>query len=272
MIEELVVPVDGSDASLRALHVAGAFARRLAVPVSVVAVIEPHFDAYGDAVWLDRHATLEGLEVEQLIVPADDTVGALLDRGDERWGTVLCMTSHGRSGLREAVLGSVSAAVVRASRKPVLLVGPRAAPPTSFAAVDVCVHDGVTPMRALGPAGEWVVALGATPWLVTVQAPTETFAANHQAGVELRAVAETLRREGVDPESRVLRGSDPAASILEHADSVDAAMIVAATHGRSGIECALVGSVAKALVHGAHQPVLLVGPAVGSGSRKDLRP
>jgi len=262
MIDELVVALDGSEASLRALRVGGAFARKLYVPISTITVIVPGLDAFPDAAWLDEHATLPDLEVEQLLVPADDTVAALLDRADEGSGTVLCMTSHGRRGLSEAVLGSVSAAVVRASRKPILVVGPNAAVPASFDAVEVCFHDGATPARALGPAGDWVGQLGATPWLVTVQDPAESFAANHAAGVELRAAAERLRDRARLTPSRLLRDADPVRAIAEHADDVGAALVVAATHARHGVDDVLIGSVAKGLVHRVHQPVLLVGPAV----------
>ncbi len=55
-----------------------------------------------------------------------------------------------------------------------------------------------------------------------------------------------------------LREGDPADSILDYAEEVDADLLVAGTHGRSGVERRLVGSVAERLVRHAPCPVLTV--------------
>ena len=51
-------------------------------------------------------------------------------------------------------------------------------------------------------------------------------------------------------------------AILEYASDVDANLIVMGTHGRSGIEHALLGSVAEKVVRRATRPVLTVGKSV----------
>lgn len=55
-----------------------------------------------------------------------------------------------------------------------------------------------------------------------------------------------------------LEDGDPAATIVEYADDIDADLIVAGTHGRSGVERRLVGSVTERLVRLASCPVLTV--------------
>lgn len=55
-----------------------------------------------------------------------------------------------------------------------------------------------------------------------------------------------------------LREGDPADRILDYADEIDADLIVAGTHGRSGVERRLIGSVAERLVRHATMPVMTV--------------
>ncbi|MFB6297593.1 MAG: universal stress protein [Salinirussus sp.] len=62
---------------------------------------------------------------------------------------------------------------------------------------------------------------------------------------------------GVDATTE-LREGDPAETILEYAEEIDADAIVAGTHGRSGVERRLIGSVAERLVRHATAPVMTV--------------
>lgn len=55
-----------------------------------------------------------------------------------------------------------------------------------------------------------------------------------------------------------LREGDPAEEILDCAGDVDADLIVMGTHGRSGIERRLIGSVAETVVRHAERPVMTV--------------
>jgi nucleotide-binding universal stress UspA family protein len=64
---------------------------------------------------------------------------------------------------------------------------------------------------------------------------------------------------------RVLVAADPASGILEHAHARKLDLIVIATHGRRGLDRALLGSVAEKVIRHAEAPVLVVpegrGPA-----------
>lgn len=57
----------------------------------------------------------------------------------------------------------------------------------------------------------------------------------------------------------VVRAGRPASTVLEHADEVDADLIVVGTHGRTGLRQALLGSVALEVIRDARRPVLTVG-------------
>ncbi len=55
-----------------------------------------------------------------------------------------------------------------------------------------------------------------------------------------------------------IREGGPAETILEYAEEIDANLIVAGTHGRTGVRRRILGSVAERLVRHAHCPVMTV--------------
>lgn len=78
-----------------------------------------------------------------------------------------------------------------------------------------------------------------------------------------RFAAEALGLDGggldrLGPEISVVRDVTPSAAILRYTSEVDADLLVAGTHGRSGLGRLLLGSVAEALVAAAPCPVLTV--------------
>jgi nucleotide-binding universal stress UspA family protein len=62
---------------------------------------------------------------------------------------------------------------------------------------------------------------------------------------------------GVDTVTEIQTG-DPASGIIDYAEEIDADLIVAGTHGRSGVQRRLIGSVAERLVRHAACPVMTV--------------
>ena len=75
--------------------------------------------------------------------------------------------------------------------------------------------------------------------------------------VYLDSIADKLRREGVDV-VRVVREGEAAAQICDYAHDSRMDMIVMSTHGRSGLQRIVYGSVAEHVLHHARIPVLLV--------------
>jgi nucleotide-binding universal stress UspA family protein len=72
---------------------------------------------------------------------------------------------------------------------------------------------------------------------------------------------EALRGAGFNVTLEIRSGGHDVATLLEHtADDVDADLIVVGTHGHGGVAAALMGSVARALCHASHRPVLVVPP------------
>jgi nucleotide-binding universal stress UspA family protein len=69
---------------------------------------------------------------------------------------------------------------------------------------------------------------------------------------------------GTDPYSQEIvvhiRIGEPAAALHQAAVDIDADMIVVGTHGRTGVEKLILGSVAEELVRTAHVPVMVAHP------------
>lgn len=86
------------------------------------------------------------------------------------------------------------------------------------------------------------------------------------------ALAKARRRlgelAGGDP-FMVLEGSPPDV-IVDHADAVNADMIVMGSLGRTGLQRLLVGSVAERVVRAAHCPVLVVRQGTGPARSADV--
>ncbi len=77
---------------------------------------------------------------------------------------------------------------------------------------------------------------------------------------EWRAIAE---RSGAPRVETAKEAGEPAAEIVAFARERGADLLVLGTHGRTGIEHALMGSIAERVVRKAHCPVLTVRPPAG---------
>jgi nucleotide-binding universal stress UspA family protein len=78
-----------------------------------------------------------------------------------------------------------------------------------------------------------------------------------EAQKAIQRVTKMASVHGVETVGEVREG-DPAEEILEYAEEIRADLIVAGTHGRSGVERRLIGSVAERLVRHASCPVMTV--------------
>jgi nucleotide-binding universal stress UspA family protein len=118
--------------------------------------------------------------------------------------------------------------------------------------------------RSTHPASELIlVRVVPDLWIDDILMPgkLETFQAQVKQDCQqyLDACAEPLRKEGLHVTVLVASG-EPADQILEVAAIAHADLVAMATHGRSGLQRIMVGSIADKVVHRASMPVLLVRP------------
>ena len=178
---------------------------------------------------------------------------------------LVVMGTHGRTGLRRVLLGSIAEKVVRLAPCSVLAVHPddqvdafrRIVCPTDFS--DPAEH-------AAEIAAQLVDARGATLELVHVvdipraaERGPDTLAMARE--LEERSDAELDRRARriaapiqVTCRTKLGHAGEELLALLE-AEPYD--LVVVGSHGRTGIKLALLGSVAEKLVRHAHCPVLV---------------
>ena len=75
-----------------------------------------------------------------------------------------------------------------------------------------------------------------------------------------RLARDIRRRSHHDAQYEVLHGNHPGKAIADFAESIGASLIVASTHGRTGLARLTLGSVAMEIVRHAPCPVVLSRP------------
>jgi len=76
----------------------------------------------------------------------------------------------------------------------------------------------------------------------------------------LADIESRLASEGIKVKTESLEGNRPADTITEYAQKNGMDMIIIGTHGHSGLKHLMLGSVAFAVLHQSHVPVLLIRP------------
>ena len=271
MYSHIVVPLDGSRLSERALLPAAELARRFGSTITLVRVVSTHAGAVEGKTYLHETANRLGTPVGDLrvMVGVDPAVEIGQMVGDHP-ASLVCMGSHGRSGIGEALLGSVADDVVRAATAPVVLVGPhsRESPPT-FEQLVVCL-DGSPYSEAILPlAASWATALGMKLWLVSAVepddaqqlAPDETRPRTGGRMLESDYVQALVTGLDVEANWDVLHGEKAATAIVAYTATASTSLVAMTTHGRTGLARAAIGGTAARVVHGSACPVLVVRPA-----------
>lgn len=78
---------------------------------------------------------------------------------------------------------------------------------------------------------------------------------------QIERQVEALRADGFDAELKVANGTSDTPELIAHAATeVDADLIVLGTHGHGGFKSAVLGSVARGLLHRSSCPVLAIPP------------
>jgi nucleotide-binding universal stress UspA family protein len=143
-IQRILVPIDFSTESLKALTYATDLATWFGAEVLTLHVIEPtHFGrasgsssaqpdlaAYKDAEWRFANADLEILGAElnekgyrvQTMVQRGVPAQVIVDTATSTRADLIVMSTHGRTGLTHMLIGSVAEKVVRTAQCPVLTV------------------------------------------------------------------------------------------------------------------------------------------------------
>lgn len=130
-ISRVLACIDGSDVSESALGAACRWARAADVPLWLVHVVEPQGSIPGgvsDSNYVHRVAEeldTTGLDIEFDVLHGEHPGQAISDYANGEPGSLTVLATHGRSGIREIVMGSVAMDVTRRSTGPTLVLRAR---------------------------------------------------------------------------------------------------------------------------------------------------
>ena len=291
MIQIILIALDGSQAAESVLPYVQTIARAMRARLILIAAVDQaegwreagHDDdnlsarAYLDSI-RERLAPAIEAPIEARVVNAPPAQ-AILDAADETDVDLIAMTMHGRTGLKDWLLGGTATKIVHASRRPVLVVRPKDRPGASEQApalqtILVPLDASELSRSALPFAEDLAKALGASLVVMHAIVPTaiaypgaepvaipQSVITDIEASAHafVRGIAGELTARGLKAKPVVLTG--PAAeAIVEVAEAESADVIVMSTHGRSGVPRLLLGSVSEAVVRRSSVPVTLVPP------------
>jgi nucleotide-binding universal stress UspA family protein len=203
---------------------------------------------------------------------------AIVDYVEQKGIQLIVMASHGSTGIKRWMHGSVAERVLQSARVPVLLVRakekvskglPEASPcrrilvPLDGSKLAEQVLPAVTPIAsALGcemtllhvpiisASGSFTGA-----WYLPLDGSFGT--ADQDAQAYLDRLAGDLREQGIEVSTAVWVGP-VAETIIDHAQVNDVDLIAMCTHGRTGIARWALGSIADRVLRAGDKPILLV--------------
>lgn len=301
MIRQILVPLDGSALAESVLPAAAALAEGFGARVTLLHIVEerppdtihgqPHLtDADQAQAYLEevaRRPVFRGREMEVEVhvhrPKEGDVAESVVDHAQELGADLVVLSTHGRSGLRGFLFGSIAIRALQRGSSPVLLVNPTAAgeaPPFVCHRILVpldgtAAHEPALPIAStLGRA--WHAALHleiVVPTVGTLSGPELTTGvlmplakramldlAERGAEEYVQRLTETLAAEGLSATSHVSRG-DPATSLVEAATRVGADLVVVASHAKGALEAFWSGSLTPKLIDTLGRPLLLVRAA-----------
>ncbi|WP_087725378.1 universal stress protein [Pandoraea sp. PE-S2T-3] len=304
MTKRILLATDGSESSRRALREAAAFARS-GDAIRVIHTVEDPVNlltsAFGKLIDLEQvrrdmqregeehlaRAVLylreEGFDAQAHLLDlrtTGETVPEAMTREANEWAAdIIIVGTHGRSGVRRAMLGSVAEQILRNALVPVMLVAGEARAHLPLRAgghyerVLVALDASETSRRAFDYALTLARTHGATlrvvhvldlpgPFLAGFD-PEPMLEAVRAVGEQVRVWATQRMREAEVPGEVEMREIEPvgegvADQIIAAGRDADADLIVLGTHGRRGFRRFTLGSVAEDTARHAGRPVLLL--------------
>lgn len=297
MLTDILVPLDGSKTAEAVLPYARFMADALAVPVQFLAVVDVAAVATHASTGSARHIDSVIAESERrgrlyLEEIAADFSGSavrinvrrgkpaetIVEAAGGSEGTLITMATHGRSGIRRWLLGSVAEKVLRATANPLLLVR---------ATGQDKVRLG-TPIQSITvPLDGSELAASVLPVVTTIahkmnvgitlfrayELPASAYYGSEDYLPNYEELKDSLRKEvedylakkiaslkehGIGKTSFFLAEGAGPDEIISYARKHPDTLIAMCTHGRSGMKRWVLGSVTEKVVRHSGDPVLVI--------------
>ena len=291
-----LVPLDGSRLAESVLPVVQQVASRFHALVTLLHIVEQHppaaihgerhltgvaqAKAYLEEVAVGLRSSNIPVEIHVHEEKEDNVALSIVQHFQELHTDLIIMCTHGHGGLREIIFGSKAQQALQQGTQSILLLFPReddSIAPFKLQRILVpldgtAVHEPALPMailvaRTFGAELRLVLVI---PTLATLSGeravsglllPTTMRAildlSQQDAADYLERAIVRCHAEGVVAHAEVLRG-DIVPLVLGLAERLNVDLIVLASHGRTGLDALLTGSVASRIAGRRIRPLLLV--------------
>lgn len=298
MYAKILVPLDGSKTAENVVPLARSFARGLQIPVELLGVIDlaemarhgppsqasmirsivddatRRFDDY-----LERVAKNFLVGKVQCTVRQGNAAEAIIEVAGAEKQTLIAMATHGRSGLDRWLIGSVAEKVLRGASNPTLVVRAKREknPGWEMATLKrvIVPLDGSELSERILPHVEAlakhldleVTLLGVYGGRLPAKASDgfhsmDAFIASlrNETAIYLAAKTEEMKQKGLNKVSFAAKQGLEADEIIATARETLDTLIAMCTHGRTGVQRWMLGSVTETVVRHSDDPVLVVRP------------
>ena len=296
MYKKILVPLDGSATAEAVLPYVEAFAAGFKTSVELLSVIDigamtthlapdtvRHLDGIiaaeekKCAEYLNNVAKRFSHASTECRMVRGTPAQTILESTSQDRDTLIAMATHGRSGPKRWLLGSVAEKVLRGTTNPLFLVRAAAAktsPQRIINSLVVPLDGSPLAEQILLTVCRWAQALDVEVTLIRAfEFPARAYVsseaylpnydemredARREAAAYLKVKEDFLVGEGVRTVSVLTIEGAAANEIISYAQTAPGAVIAMSTHGRSGVQRWILGSVTEKVVRHADAPVLVV--------------
>ena len=280
MFSRILVPLDGTAESNAALPAARTMARATGASVFLLQVLESDESRASADQAADRLTRVagelagNGVQVESAVRPGQ-AADEILQQVSAQAADLVMMRTRGQAGLQRALMGSVAERLLSRSDVPIVMLRPGGRRMDKLEHLLVPVDGSPGGALALSSGVGLAKATGAQIHLIEVVVPlvfqTVTPADGHMyydpawddealsaAQAYVEGLLTRLQGSGVVASGEAHSAPDIATRIVQAADEHTIDLIVMSTQALTGLQRALLGSVADAVMRTAPCPVLLL--------------
>jgi hypothetical protein len=266
-MEKLMVATDGSEYSESAIREAINLAKVCSSKLFAVSIVTTNLEfetvvpqvmekdekeAREHLESVKNRAAKEGIDCDAIVRLSDEPFQEIIDLAGKNKVNIIIIGTHGRTGLKRLMMGSVTAKVIGHSPCNVLVVPLHAKVECRniLLATDGSKYSDAAASEAMGIAKK----CGSSLFVISVaSADTEVASA---AG-NVKKVTGMAEKENIHIESIAVKGK-PYEAIIETAKQKRADLIIMGSQGRTGLERLLMGSVTERVIGHSEVAVLVV--------------
>lgn len=269
-MKRLLVATDGSAASRsaveHAIHLAKVCSSDLIAMTTVLTnseqedtmpwvVEQAEKEMQDNLVAIKQMASRQGVLCETFVYRGEEPYRDIVNAAAMQQADMIVMGTHGRSGIKKLIMGSVTRNVIGHAPGKILVIPAGIRPDYSIIllATDGSPHSAASAREATAIAKRYgslllIVAVAHSPEEVPI------------AEENIKPALELAEKAGVKKERLVLQGK-PQEAIPATAAQRQVGLIVIGSHGKTGLSSLFMGSVAEGVIVRAQSAVLVVKPS-----------